>query len=354
MVHYFIELLRDGLSPYGGNIIFLNLYLWQYATFLLLISATLGAIRLALLILTWLFSFWEGELAFFDKFKRRLYWLGVTGVLLYAKSTLALPTTVFWQYSVVGLSIIFMILSFLVMNKWMDIMFMILNRRMQSAGWDEVGILQVLKSIAKIAIFLFLIPLLSLFFLDYNLGTWLKSFSIGAGTLTAVIALASKDLISNFFGALVVTVGRPFKVGDWVVVNGLEGWIVGIGMRATLLKTLSGVTVYIPNSTFISKHVHNYGAAIYMPFSFSFSLKDVDGDKVHDFLAGVRTLLAGDDKIKRKRSHLVVKDMNFEKMNCVLHLYFDKMKEEDRGMYMRLFIEKIRALGVSKGITLID
>ncbi|MEE2666481.1 MAG: mechanosensitive ion channel domain-containing protein, partial [Candidatus Thermoplasmatota archaeon] len=50
-------------------------------------------------------------------------------------------------------------------------------------------------------------------------GLDLTSLIAGLGISGLALALAAKDTISNFFGALTVLMDRPFRVGDWVVVG---------------------------------------------------------------------------------------------------------------------------------------
>ena len=51
---------------------------------------------------------------------------------------------------------------------------------------------------------------------------------------------------------------RPISVGDRVVVNGIEGDIEEINIRATKVKTLENISIIVPNSDFVSKDVINY------------------------------------------------------------------------------------------------
>ena len=69
------------------------------------------------------------------------------------------------------------------------------------------------------------------------------------------LALAAKDTISNFFGAVTVLMDRPFRVGDWVVVGGTEGEVVEINLRTTILRTSSDTVVTVPNANLVNMAV---------------------------------------------------------------------------------------------------
>ena len=71
----------------------------------------------------------------------------------------------------------------------------------------------------------------------------------------AGIAFASKDVVANFFGGIVVMLNRPFKVGDSIISGKIEGTVMSIGLYATYLKTDDGNTLYVPNSIFNNSEI---------------------------------------------------------------------------------------------------
>ena len=86
------------------------------------------------------------------------------------------------------------------------------------------------------------------------------SLIAGLGISGLAVALAAKDTISNFFGALTVLLDRPFKVGDWVVVGTSEGEVIEINLRTTLIRTGIDTVITIPNANLVSTPVENYGS----------------------------------------------------------------------------------------------
>ena len=81
--------------------------------------------------------------------------------------------------------------------------------------------------------------------------------SLGLGGLA--VALAAKDSISNFFGTLTIVFDRPFQVGDQIKLDKYEGIVESIGFRSTLIRTLDGAVVSIPNEKAINFGVENVG-----------------------------------------------------------------------------------------------
>ena len=82
-----------------------------------------------------------------------------------------------------------------------------------------------------------------------------------AGIAGAGIALAAKDTIANFFGGISVFTDKPFKIGDFIVLDkGERGEVVTIGIRSTRIKTLDDVMITIPNSVLINSKIVNESA----------------------------------------------------------------------------------------------
>ncbi|MDM8569507.1 mechanosensitive ion channel, partial [Thiotrichales bacterium HSG1] len=70
-----------------------------------------------------------------------------------------------------------------------------------------------------------------------------------SGMLAMVIGLAIQVNISNVFSGIVINMERPFRIGDWVQIAGLEeGEVVDINWRATRIRNRAGCTLSIPNS----------------------------------------------------------------------------------------------------------
>jgi MscS family membrane protein len=83
-------------------------------------------------------------------------------------------------------------------------------------------------------------------------------FLAGAGIAGLAVALAAQDIISNFFGGAIITVDKPFKVGDRVKIDDFYGDIISVGTRSTRLKTLDYQIVTIPNNKITTNIIINY------------------------------------------------------------------------------------------------
>lgn len=73
-----------------------------------------------------------------------------------------------------------------------------------------------------------------------------------------VIGLALQDTLGNLFAGLAIQIEKPFRVGDWVHVAGLDASVSEITWRATKLRTKTGNFVIVPNSVLSKDTIVNY------------------------------------------------------------------------------------------------
>ncbi len=133
--------------------------------------------------------------------------------------------------------------------------------------------------------------------LGMNMSAVLTIGGIGS----AAFAFASKDVIANFFGGIMVLFNRPFRVGDFVLVKGTEGDVEQIGLYATLIRTLDKRIVYIPNSTFVSSVIENMSERTHREFKEVIGLRYDDFDAVESIISDIRSLLEADSDIDHQQ-----------------------------------------------------
>ena len=76
--------------------------------------------------------------------------------------------------------------------------------------------------------------------------------------LTVVLGLALQDTLGNLFSGLALSLGKPFGVGDWIMVDGVEGQVVDMGWRGVHLETFSHDVVVIPNAMVAKTRLQNF------------------------------------------------------------------------------------------------
>ncbi len=130
-----------------------------------------------------------------------------------------------------------------------------------------------------------------------SLGMNMSAILTIGGIGSAAFAFASKDVIANFFGGIMVLFNRPFRVGDWVIIKGIEGGIERIGLYATHIRTGDKRLVYVPNSVFVSGVIENTSERTNRRLSETIGVRYDDFDAVESIIADLEQLFAGDESI---------------------------------------------------------
>ena len=99
--------------------------------------------------------------------------------------------------------------------------------------------------------------ILSTLFAIMAIGINLTNLAFIAGALSVGIGFGLQDVIKNLVAGVIILLERPFRVGDWVVLSGVEGKIKQINIRSTELESFDKTSVIIPNATLISSTVTN-------------------------------------------------------------------------------------------------
>lgn len=89
------------------------------------------------------------------------------------------------------------------------------------------------------------------------MGGDLTNFALIAGALSFGVGLGLQNVVNNFVSGIILLFERPIKVGDWVIVNGQEGVVKQINIRATELETWKKASIIIPNADLLSTTVTN-------------------------------------------------------------------------------------------------
>lgn len=80
----------------------------------------------------------------------------------------------------------------------------------------------------------------------------------GTGLLGLVLGIAFRDITENFLASIFLSVQNPFSVGDLVEISGILGFVQNMTTRTTIVMTLAGNHVQIPNATVYKSIIHNY------------------------------------------------------------------------------------------------
>jgi small-conductance mechanosensitive channel len=119
----------------------------------------------------------------------------------------------------------------------------------------------------------------------------------GAGVAGIALGFAMRDTIENYVASLMLSLRQPFRPNDWVVIDDHEGRVIRLTSRATVLMTLDGNHLRVPNSAVFKAVILNYTRNPQRRFDFVLGI-DGDDDPTaarrvgRDTLAGLDFVLA--------------------------------------------------------------
>ncbi len=92
-----------------------------------------------------------------------------------------------------------------------------------------------------------------------NLGVELLPLIAGLGVAGAGLALATQGVLSNVMAGLSIIFSKPFRVGEYIAIAGVEGVVQGITLFSTTLVHVDHSHVVVPNRKIVGEILHNYG-----------------------------------------------------------------------------------------------
>lgn len=117
---------------------------------------------------------------------------------------------------------------------------------------------------------------------------------IAVGSVSgAALAFASKDLVSNWFGGIMLYLDKPFKVGDWIRSpdREIEGTVEYIGWRITKIRTFDKRPLYVPNAVFNNIAVQNPSRMTHRRIKETVGVRYDDINQVNELVAGIEHYL---------------------------------------------------------------
>ena len=92
-----------------------------------------------------------------------------------------------------------------------------------------------------------------------NLGIELLPLIAGLGVAGAGVALAAQGVLGNMVAGLTIIFTRPYRVGEFISIVGVEGNVEAISLFNTVLSHADRSRVVVPNRKIVGEILHNYG-----------------------------------------------------------------------------------------------
>ena len=103
----------------------------------------------------------------------------------------------------------------------------------------------------------YLVGMAGLLLMFYWLGLSWSTVQWMAAGLTLGLGFGLQEIFANLVSGLIILIERPIRVGDFVTVNGVSGYVTRMELRATTIKDADHRELIVPNKKFITEDVIN-------------------------------------------------------------------------------------------------
>ena len=181
----------------------------------------------------------------------------------------------------IGLNVVFLMILFKIIN--MVDRKIIERIRSQESNSPLLRFMPIIIKIIKIVlIFIAATGLLQTH--GYSMSSIIAGFGIGG----LAVGMAAKDTLADVFGSISLLSDKVYKIGDYVKVNGIEGYVEDISIRSTKIRDLDNFLNTIPNNMAANAIVTNvsqaYKRLLKITFGVTYSTSNESIDKAKHLL----------------------------------------------------------------------
>ncbi len=174
-----------------------------------------------------------------------------------------------------------------------------------------------------------------------NLGVNVSGLIAGLGIMGFIVGFALKDTLGNLASGVFILFHKPFRVGDWIKIEGVVGGVERVGIAACVLKSPDNVKITIPNSKIWGGVIQNYSGNPTRKL-FNLEIGISYSSNIDKAIRIINDVLKKDERVlKDPEPQIVVKSLGDSSVNIAVRpsvkkedfwaVYFDlvkKIKEE--------------------------
>lgn len=151
----------------------------------------------------------------------------------------------------------------------------------------------------------------------------------GAGIIGIALGFGIRDTVENYIASLLLSIRQPFRAQDYVVIGDQAGIVVRLNTRATILMTLDGNHLRIPNAKVFKADILNYSTNPTRRFSFGVGVDSAD-DPVSAIRLGTSILSGLDFVLSEPEPKGAIRDVGDSSILIDFYGWIDQ-RETDFG-----------------------
>ena len=183
--------------------------------------------------------------------------------------------------------------------------------------------------------------------LNVNITALLAGLSIGG----LALALAAQETLKNFFGSVMIFLDRPFRIGDWISSDGVDGTVEEVGFRSTRIRTFRNSVTSVPNGRLADQTIDNHGLRIYRRFNTHIAVTyDTPANVISTFVDGLKKIVVEHPDTRKDYYEIHLNEMGSSSLNILFYIFFEVPSWSDelncRHQILLEILKLAEALGV--------
>lgn len=169
----------------------------------------------------------------------------------------------------------------------------------------------------------------------------------GAGVMGLAIGFAVRDTVENYISSVMLSLRQPFRAKDHVVINDIEGIVVRLTSRATILMTLDGNHMRIPNAAVFKGIILNYSTNPERRFEFELGV-DAQDDPVAGMQAGLDAICTLDFILQEPEPDALISTVGDSNIVLTFYAWIDQRETnfaKARSLAIRAAMRALEAQG---------
>ena len=213
---------------------------------------------------------------------------------------------------------------------------------------NNLPINHIIPFVEKVIKFLIMFVVVASFL--QSQGYSLTSLIAGFGITGLAVGFAAQQTIASMFGTLSILSDKAFKIGDYIKINNVEGYVESINLRSTKIRTLDNFLVTVPNDTCANSIIENVSKASKRKIDMTFGVTyDTSDEKIQKAIDVVKEIMGKRTDV-HKDFHVFVDTLDSSSINIKL-LGYAKTKSyynflAIRGSIYQSVVSKFRAEGI--------
>lgn len=149
----------------------------------------------------------------------------------------------------------------------------------------------------------------------------------GAGVIGLAVGFALRDTVDNYVSSIMLSIRQPFRANDHVRIGEREGHVVRLTSRATILMTLDGNHLRIPNATVFKAEILNYSRNPERRFTFELGV-DAEDDPAAAVETGLKALNKENFVLDTPEATAEIREVGDSNIIIAFHGWIDQREDD--------------------------